>query len=290
MVSIIIINYNQKDLLAQCVKSIFENIISYPFEVIVVNNSKEDDLSQIGNEFNIRIIENENNGYSQANNLGARKSNDKYLFFLNADTIIKNDFLKNSIELFKDKNIGAIGLKLLNEDRSFQLSFWKENTFFNEIQNKKDEKAFRRKNWKEIQKFKSRYENISEVDWVTGAAMLMPRNIFNEIEGFDEDYFLFYEDADICKRLKSIGYKIIYYPNSEIVHLKGENVNEQFHNQTYFYSKQSQLIYYKKHNNMINRFLLRVYLIIKFFLLSILTLKRINFRIFLLVAGFRNYR
>jgi hypothetical protein len=290
MVSIIIINYRQKNLLTQCVQSIFDKLASYPFEVIIINNSPEDDLSQIAGEFQVRIIENENKGYPQANNIGAGRSRGEYLLFLNADTIVKNDFLKNSVELFKDKEIGAIGLKLLNEDRSFQLSFWKENNFINEFLNKNDEKAFQRKNKKIIQKFGKRYTNVSEVDWVTGAAMLVPRDTFKKIGGFDEDYFLFYEDADFCKRLKSAGYKIIFYPFSEIIHLKGENVNERFSDETYFFAKQSQLTYYRKHNNLFNRILLRFYLVTKFSLLSILTFKKINFEILLLALGLRNSR
>jgi len=289
MVSIIIINYHQQDLLFKCVDSIYKTIKSYPFETIIIDNSTDEDINHLCNKYNnLKIIENRNEGFSQANNIGAGQSNGEYLLFLNADTIVKNDFLKNLIEIFDDKNIGAIGLKLYNEDGTFQLSFWKENTFFNEIQNKKNEKAFKQRNLNIIGRFESEYQNVSKVDWITGAAMLVRKEIFNKIGGFDEDYFLFYEDADICKWLKMEGYKIIFYPFSKIIHLKGENINEQFIKTTYLYSKQSQLIYYKKHNNFFNRVLLTTYLMMKFLFLSLFTLKKINFRILLMILGLRN--
>ena len=289
MVSIIIINYHQKDLLFKCVDSIYSTITSYPFETIIINNSADEDVNHLSNKYNnLKIIENRNEGFSQANNIGTGQSNGEYLLFLNADTIVKNDFLKNSIEIFEDENIGAVGLKLYNEDGTFQLSFWKENTFFKEIQNKKNEKAFKQRDFNVIGRFENEYQNVSEVDWVTGAAMLIRKKVFNKVGGFDEDYFLFYEDADICLRMKKAGYKIIFYPFSKILHLKGENINEQFIKTTYLYSKQSQLIYYKKHNRLINRFLLRTYLMVKFLFLSLFTLKKINFRILLMVLGLRN--
>ena len=141
MVSIIIINYKQKDFTDKCVKSIYENIKSYPFEVIVINNSFEDDLIYLETEFeNLTVVNNINNGYSQANNTGVNYAKGEYFLFLNADTEVKSDFLSNVIEEFKVKKFGAVGLKLYNTDGTFQLSFWKENTFFNEIKNKKEER------------------------------------------------------------------------------------------------------------------------------------------------------
>lgn len=288
MVSIIIINYKQKDFLSACVESIYQNFKSYPFEVIIVNNSPEDDLSVIAGKFSVKILNNENRGFSHANNFGAKNSSGQYLLFLNADTIIKNDFLMNAVNEFNQKENGAIGLKLHNDDGTFQLSFWRENTFLNEIKNKKNEKAFKQSNKLFVTKFEAEFSVTAEVDWVTGAAIIIPQNVFDKVGGFDEKFFLFYEDADICKRIKTAGSKIIFYPFSDIIHFKGENVNVQFADQTYFYAKQSQLLYYKKHNSILNRISIRVYLIIKFLLLYVFTLKKIYLRILLLAFGVRN--
>jgi len=286
MISVIIINYKQKNFTDKCIRSLYENIRSYPFEVIVINNSPEDDLKYLESEFeNLKIIHNTNKGFSQANNTGVRHSKGEYLLFLNADTEIKSDFSTEFIEKFRDLKFGAAGLKLYNTDGTFQLSFWKENTFFNEIENKKDEKEFRNRNKEYINKKETEFNSITKVEWVTGAALIMRKDIFIGIGGFDENFFLFYEDADLCKRLTDKGLPVYFYPDCRIIHYKGENVNKEFKSNSYYYSKKSQLFYYRKHNNFLNNFLLRVYLFSKFLMLYLFTFKKINLDIVKLTIG-----
>ncbi len=288
MISIIIINYKQKEFTQQCVNSIYNNFRSYPFEVIIINNSPEENLSGLLSQYgSLKVMDNENRGFSQANNLGAELASGDYLFFLNADTIIKNDFLKLFIEKFENINFGTAGMKLYNADGTFQLSFWKENNFFSESENKREETKFRNRNLRFISEKEECFREIAKVDWVTGAAMIIRKSVFNQVKGFDENYFLFYEDADICKRLTDAGYTNYFFPFSNIVHYKGENVNEDFENSTYFYSKVSQILYYKKHNNIIDNILLRIYLIIKFLFLYLFTFKKIYLKILLLTIGIK---
>jgi len=289
MISIIIINYKQKHFLEKCVNSIYKNLKSYQYEIIIVNNSPEDDLKELEtNNKNLKIIENKNKGFSEANNLGAKNSEGEYLFFLNADTIIESDFLKKFKEEFSNKNFGAVGFKLYNEDGTFQLSSGKENNLFNEIKNKNEEEEFRKRNISFMTNVEKKLKTITEVDWVSGAAMIVKKDIFIKAGGFDENYFLYYEDADLCQRLRVLGMRIYFFPFSKIIHYKGENVNESFVNETYFYSKQSQLYYYKKNNNTLNNIFLRVYLFFKFFVLTLFTFKKINLKILLLVLGVEN--
>jgi len=288
MISIIIVNFNQKRFLKLCLGSIYENFRSYPFEVIVVNNSPAEDLKDLQSEFGFKLLQNENKGYSQANNLGASHSSGEYLFFLNADTLIRSDFLYDFAERFSGKDFGAAGMKLYNEDGTFQLSFWKENTFFNEIKNKKDEKRFRERDKDYMSDKEREYREIKEVDWVTGAAMIIRKDVFNKIRGFDEKYFLFYEDADICKTLSDSGYKNYFYPFSNIMHYKGENVNSDFSDNTYYFSKESQLIYYKKNNGLLDNLLIRIYLFMKFSLLYLTSFRKIYLRILKLTLGIKS--
>jgi GT2 family glycosyltransferase len=289
LVSIVIVNYHQKTFLENCVKSIYDNIHSYPFEIIIVNNSPLENIDYLSNDYqNVTVINNENRGYSHANNKGARYSKGNYLLFLNPDTIIKKDFLGNLINDFKNVDFGAVGLKLFYPDGVFQISFGKENTFINELTNKKNEKLFSKRNKQYISKLENDFSTIKEVDWVSGAALFMRRSVFKEIKGFSKKYFLYYEDADICKRLKDSKHKIFFYPFSEIVHFKGENVNSEFENRTYYFSKESQILYYNLHNNLFNRFLLRIYLFSKFLVLSLITFKKINLKILKLSLGIKN--
>ncbi|MEO6694811.1 MAG: glycosyltransferase family 2 protein [Ignavibacteria bacterium] len=284
MISIIIINYKQKHFISQCVASIYKHFNSYPFEVIIINNSVEENLYSLETSYpDLSVFENHNKGFSQANNLGVSYSKGDFIFFLNADTIVRSDFLKDFIDRFKNKTFGAVGLKLRNEDETFQLSFWKENTFINEITNKKSEKEFKEKNKIFIKKIENEFNNIAEADWVSGAAMIMRKQVFLDIGGFDENFFLYYEDADICKRLQLKNLKIYFYPFCSLIHFKGENVNKDFRDKASFYSKQSQLLYYKKHNKFADNLLLKSYLLGKFSIISMLTSGELNFKILRMV-------
>jgi GT2 family glycosyltransferase len=261
--SIIIINYKQKKFTENCIQSIKNFLPGGSYEIIVVNNSREDKVNIDG----VKIIDNINKGFAQANNLAAKSASGKYLLFLNADTILEKDFTKTFPDNFSNKDFGAVGLGLKNPDNTFQLSFWKENTFLNEIQNKKWESGFKSGNEKTINEFSS-IKDIVQVDWVSGAAMIIPRDVFFELNGFNEEFYLFYEDADICKRIYDIGKKVYFMPFDGLVHFKGENVNPDFNTDTYYYSKKSQIYYYKKHNSFLQRIMLRVYLFSRFVTLS----------------------
>ncbi|HMS33089.1 MAG TPA: glycosyltransferase family 2 protein [Ignavibacteria bacterium] len=284
--SIIIINFRQKEFTQNCVRSVYEKIEASDFEVIIINNSPEDDLSELEKEYqDIVIISNSNRGFSQANNLGASRADGKYLFFLNADTVLRSDFTADFLKEFKSREFGAVGLKLFNTDGTFQLSSGKIINFLNEIKNKKEELKFRERDIPFIEQKEKDMNHIIETDWVTGAAMIIKKDEFIKSGGFDETYFLYYEDADICKRLKDAGFKNYFYPFSDIVHIKGENAGADFVSVNYFNSKRSQLLYYKKHNNVIENIILRAYLFLKFSVKYILTFNKIYLSIVKLTLG-----
>jgi GT2 family glycosyltransferase len=285
--SIIIVSYKQENLLNNCISSIYNTFKSSTFEVIVINNSPENKLPRF-NLPNIKIIETENYGYANANNIGVKNANGEYLFFLNADTIIKNDFLTDFEKEFSGKEFGAVGIGLCYPDGGFQPSCYLENNFINEIKNKNLEKIFKENNTFKKQSVEKKYTTVQKTDWVSGAAMIIKKEIFNKIGGFDERFFLFYEDADICKRLTDAGYDVFYYPGSKIVHLKGENVNSEFNNITYYFSKKSQLLYYKLHNSYVQNLLIRAYLITKYTVLRVLNPNRMNILVFKLLLGKKN--
>lgn len=280
--SIIIINHGQTDFVLKCIESVRKNL-SGNYEIIVVDNSDKKDDYEIEN---VKIIKSPNRGFAHANNLASAEASGKYLLFLNADTEFRKDFVPYFCENFSGTEFGAAGLGLVYPDGSRQLSYWHENTFAGEIRNKKLENSFWNKDYTQIEKLTSGTP-AKEVDWVSGAAMIIPKNIFESAGGFNEDFFLFYEDADICRRIKQKGHKILFIPFDGLVHFKGENVNVNFLTGTYYYSKKSQLLYYKLHNGLIQRFMLRVYLLLKFGFLS-LTAGGINIKIFKLLTGRRD--
>jgi hypothetical protein len=280
MISIIIINYKQKDYLLNCIKSVKDNI-KCDYEIIVVNNSFDSDSISLEN---VTVINNVNLGFAQANNLASKSAKGKYLFFLNADTLLLKDISSVFLNEFENKDFGVAGISLRYPAGKYQLSYWYENNFMNEFKNKKLEDSFKRNDAKTISNYTNN-DSIKEVDWVSGAAMIVKKDVFDDVNGFDEDFFLFYEDADICKRIKLNGGKIYYFPFDGLIHSKGENVNESFINDTYYYSKKSQLLYYKKHNNYLNRVLLRTYLVVKYTLKVLFGRNSIDKKIFKLVLG-----
>jgi len=280
MISIIIINYKQKDYLLNCIKSIKDNL-KCEYEIIVVNNSFDSDSFKIEN---ITVINNVNLGFAQANNLASNTAKGKYLFFMNADTLLLKDFSSVFLNEFENKDFGVVGISLRYPNGNYQLSYWYENNFMNEFKNKKSEDSFKRNDTKIISNYVNN-DSVKEVDWVSGAAMIIKKDVFNDVKGFDEDFFLFYEDADICKRIKLNGGKIYYFPFDGLIHFKGENVNESFLNETYYHSKKSQLLYYKKHNNYLNRVMLRLYLVFKYSVKVIFERNSIDKRIFKLALG-----
>lgn len=286
LISIIIVNYFQKDFITGCVRSIANRLSEDDYELIAVNNSPAEDLGNLKEIApGISVIENSNRGFPHANNLATKNAIGRYLLFLNPDTLVEDDFIEEFRRLELPQNFGIGGLRLFNPDGSVQLSYWKENTFLNEVRNKSDEKQQKNRSANDDNSISR--EGIYEVDWVSGASMLIERELFRKIGGFDENFFLFYEDADICKRVHEIGWKICYLPVGKIIHYKGENVNEKFSSDTYYYAKESQLHYYRKHNGIADRCLLRAYLFLKFTARYIKGFRKIDKDILKLLMGKR---
>lgn len=258
MLSIVIVNYLQKDLLLKCIASLHKSLQKGKFEVIVINNSKEEDISQIYELFpGVLIIQNENTGFSKANNLAVKHSKGDYLLFLNADTEILADFTNDLIDKFKNIKYGAVGLKLKFGNGSFQNSFGLFPSILNEYTNRKIEISFRRKDETVTSKREKEYSEIKEVDWVTGAALFIKKAVFEEAGGFDERFFLYYEDIDLCLRLHQAGYRNYYYPFTDIIHHKGENTRSSFADESKKIQNTSQLLYYKLHKGLLQNLLLK---------------------------------
>jgi GT2 family glycosyltransferase len=227
-VSIIIVNYNTNILLKQCIASIYQHTKDICFEIIVIDNASQDGSAEmIKYEYpNVILIESkENLGFGNANNLGAKKASGDFIFLLNSDTILLENSLKILYEYYEkmgDPNIAVVGCRLLDINRKPQISFgnfpsiWQELFEFGPI-------IFFRKFYNENlgPALAGEGSGIKEVDYISGADMFFKKAIFDKIGGFDEDFFMYYEDTELCFRLKRIGYKIIWYPYTSIIHYAG---------------------------------------------------------------------
>jgi GT2 family glycosyltransferase len=263
-VSIILVNYNSSALLRQCLKSIYEQTKEISFEIIVVDNASSDNSRQIvRSEFSrVQLIESAQNlGFSRGNNLGARLAKGTYLLFLNTDTSL----FENSIKVLADfldehPDIGAIGPKILFEDRCFQLSSGRLPNLFREFADKIVHSLVRK--WRKIMcPLLERWHNTTKaVGWLTGACLMVRQKAFSQVNGFDENLFMYFEDKDLCKRINASGWQIMYYPVTSIIHLlagSSGNINTQKINELY---RTSQLYYYRKHLGRLQSEMVRLYL------------------------------
>jgi len=261
-ISVIIVNYNNFELLRQCLSTLIRYTKGLEYEIIVVdNNSTDGDVETITSQFNnIILIKNETNeGFAKANNKGAKKAKGNYLLFLNNDTLFVENTLQILLQyLSEQKDRMLIAPKLLNKDGSVQHSVYSFQTLW---------LSFTTYSFLYSIFPRSRYFNryclinrgineITEVETVTGAFMLFNREDFLELDGFDEDYFFYGEDNDLCKRFRNSGGKIIYYPDTKIIHLKGgTSKTDWFHEK---HHTLSVLNLFKKHYSFPKRILAHI--------------------------------
>jgi GT2 family glycosyltransferase len=264
MISIIIVNYNGKDFIVQCLRSLESLRLSMPMETIVVDNNSTDGSVEAIKALYPKVKVNaqkHNYGFGKANNIGANASTGEYLFFINNDTVFTEDLVAPlSLFLKENPSCGAVGPLLVNADGTYQHSYGYFPSIINEWRVQKETKAI-----------KSIPTNLTpqEVDWVSFAAVMIPRAVFEQISGFDERYFMYFEDADVCVRLKEIGYSTIYCPAHSLVHLGGASWSQKNIDAIRYEYRRSQLLYYSKHISLWQTFLLRFYLLLKHILLLI---------------------
>lgn len=261
MVSIIILTYNGLSLTRQLLNSLKNNVDIKNNEVIVVDNASMDNtVAELKKEYDwIQLIENEANiGFGAANNLAAKTARGEILLFLNNDVIVEDDFITPVVQKLSNDIIGTLGPKILNPDHTFQLSAGSFPSVPNEIIDKFIYKYYRRFGWL-LKNVESKFSKEKPVDWITGACLFIKRKVFNEIGGFDERYFMYFEDKDLCKRVRDIGYDVVYFPAVEIVHLLGQSSNIAQAEKLRRIYRESQRYYYLKHRNKIEYFILKLY-------------------------------
>lgn len=262
-VSVIIVNYNRLDLTRRSI----ESVVKYApdCEIILVdNNSTESGIEKLSEKFSqIKIIRlPQNYGFGYGNNRGADIASGEYLLFLNNDAFfVENTPQILSVILDSNGEVGIIGPQLNYPDIKYQLSFGWEPSIINEWRTRRLQKGLLQEYDKYFKIITNRYNKITEVDWVTGAALMIRRKLYEAVSGFDEKYFMYFEDSDLCKRIKNLGYKICYFPGTTVIHQvnatvkTSETINLEY--------RKSQLYYYRKHLSIISRMLLRFYLFIK---------------------------
>ncbi len=228
--SIIIVNYNVKEFLQNLIDSIYKAAKNYSFEIIIVDNCSTDGSQDyIQNKFpDVNLILNQKNlGFSKANNIGLKQAKGKYLLLLNPDTLLSEDTISTMLNFFSNTpDAGLAGCKILNPDGTLQLacrrSFPGPWTSFCKVTGLSNlfpkSRLFARYNLTFLDENKT-----YEVDAISGSFMMMKREVYEKIGGFDEQFFMYGEDLDLCYRVQSGGYKVYYVHNAQIIHYKGES-------------------------------------------------------------------
>lgn len=233
-VSIIIINYNSFELISDLLESFYSFSNSYTYQIIIVDNGSSDDsLVKLKSRFNdITFIENNANlGFGAANNIGLKKADGKYVLFLNNDTLfLENSIMKIINFLESKKNPTLVGCKLLNSDRSIQHSVLDFPTLLNTFASNFFLYALfpKSKYFNKYHLMNKGINSITEVEIITGAFIFGRRKDFIDLGGFDERFFFYAEEMDLCKRLRDSGGKIYYFPETSIVHLKGTSTKRNY--------------------------------------------------------------
>jgi hypothetical protein len=229
--SIIILNYNTKDLTVDCLNSICDQykpeLEKGLFEIILVDNASNDDSVKKFTDLkvqipNVNIIESkENLGFSKGCNLGAESAKGDYLLFLNSDTVIKDQgFIKMVEYLKKDKNSGVLGGALKNENGTNQSSAGKFYDLWNLF--------LMMLGFERLGFLRSSPKAIEKVDWVSGASLMIKRKVFKIIGGFEKELFMYGEDMELCFRAKKNGFATYFYPEIMLFHKERGSSNRGF--------------------------------------------------------------
>ena len=225
--SIVIVNWNTKQILDDCLQSVYDQTKSIDFEVVVVDNASEDDsVEMVKSKFPqvILIANDENVGFAAANNIGFRVCSGEYILLLNSDTIVLDSALEKTLAFARSRpDYGVVSCKILNDDRTLQpncfmypsllnftlflLGLYKlfpKNKFFG-----RSEMTW----WN--------YDEIMEVEVIKGCFMMVRSDALKEVGDMDERFFMYSEEVDWCFRYGKNGWKLGFFPDAETIHLGG---------------------------------------------------------------------
>lgn len=251
--SVVVINLNGKKLLDDCLASLRHAAPQHRLEVLVVDNGSTDGSTDMVREKypeTLLTANDDNLGFTKANNQGVWQSTGRYVLLLNNDTRVLPGAFSDAIDyLDEHPEIGTAGLKLLNEDGSLQLSCRRFPSFVQALFNRYSllTRLFPNNRFSRSYLMTDfRHNEIQEVDWVSGACLLFRRSVLDKIGALDERFFMYSEDVDYCYRVWEGGWKVVYLPFARVYHLIGQDTKKVRFKLTVERHK-SMYKFYKKH-------------------------------------------
>lgn len=252
--SIILINYNTRALTEQAIASVFRCRPAVTFEIIVVDNSEDPAQrypSGTGQERVTVLGGIENRGFGNACNIGARHASGRYLLFLNSDTLMHSGTLEGGVSyLSAHPETGALGARILLRngtlDHACKRGFPTPSASFYYFTGLDRRHPGDRK----YGAYRAAYlddRSVGEVDSVAGSFLMMPKTVFRQARGFDETFFMYGEDLDLCFRVKELGYAVVYDGKISITHLKGQSGLHTRSKRVAFHFYNAMKLFYRKH-------------------------------------------
>jgi len=225
-ISFIIINWNTRQMLLDCIASIEQHAAKLSFEIIVVDNASTDgSVESVRHSYpRVELIQNSSNlGFAKANNLGIKRMKGKYAVLLNSDTLVLAGALETMTAFMNaSPRAGICGPQLLNADGSFQKSFDRFPTLISEFTSKSFLRFFFPRLYrKQFLAGEVPSAGPSAVDFIIGACMVVRKEAIEKAGMLDEDYFFFYEEIDWCHRMKQRGWDVYHVPDARIIHFGG---------------------------------------------------------------------
>ncbi len=251
-VSVIIVNWNTREYLRNCLDSVFATVRQIEIEVIVVDNASSDDsVSVVEREFpQVKLIKNESNrGFAAANNQGMKAARGRYVLLLNSDTIVLDEALDATVRFAdSEPQAAVVGCRVVNPDRTLQATGFMYPSLLNMVLSCTYlYKLFPRSRFfgRERMTWWDR-DDVREVDVVTGCFMLVRREAIEQVGGMDEAFFMYGEETDWCYRFKQAGWKMLFAPAGQIIHYGGAS-SRQRRVEMAIQLRRSILLFIRKH-------------------------------------------
>jgi GT2 family glycosyltransferase len=272
-ISVIIVSYNTRAMTLECLRALYADVGGMAAEVWVVDNASADgSVEAVRAEFTqVRVIANDKNvGFGAANNQAMREAAGRYLLLLNSDAFPRPGAVAAMVDfLDRRPEAGLVGPRLLNKDGSLQRSCfpfpsparaWLENLWISAVFPDRPKLGDYRR-WA--------HDSEREVDWLIGACMLVRREVLERVGGFDERFFMYAEESDWQRRMRDAGWKVLFTPAAEVVHLGGASgANEKAKINRHFFES---LDYYEyKHHGVLGLVSLRAAMTVGCFIRTIL--------------------
>ena len=267
VLSIVIINYETPEYTLQCLRSLREHAPRCPHEIIVIDNgSRDSSLETIRAAFpDIALIETgENAGFARASNLGIHNSRGRYLLFLNSDTRILDAAIQKMVNILAETpSVGIVAPKQVDGEGKLQLSWGQFPTLSSELVRKVLHHRLSLNDARIRDYLEERYAGPSAVDWVSGSCFMIRRQALTEAGLFDRNFFMYFEDIDLCRRVKDRGWRIQYNAELGIVHYGGVSARKNILKVLVEY-RRSQIYFTRKYYGLSGVLVLKALLLFKY--------------------------